>query len=120
MMELTLFNFLLLIHEFLFIICLEIWTLLFKYDYFKSASPLFAKILKLIFNIGILGYMIIYDIPFIIYLIYLIYIIYKIYSINSLIIDYHAGIDYFSIIVTFLLIIIITCISIMTVIKTND
>lgn len=120
MIFLTMFDVFLLIHEFIFFITLNCWIILFRFKFFKNPNPLFAYIITLVYNIGILGYMIYYDFPFNYILFYLIYIISKIISVNSLIFNYDGEINYFSIIFTIFLIVIITSISTITTINPNN
>ena len=120
MFIITLFDLLLIIHEFIYLIVLGIWLFLFKYDYLKSPNPLFAYIITLINNIIILFYMILSGTSFIVFIIYLIYIIFKVFSVFSLIFDYNSYVDYFSILITILVIFIISFISTITTINSNN
>ena len=105
MIILTLFDFILIIHEFLYLIILGIWILLFKYEFLKSPNPLFAYISTLFNNIIIILYMIFNGTSFIIFISYLSYVMFfKVYSILSLIFDYNAKIDYISVLISILLI----------------
>jgi len=114
MIVLTLFQFLLIIHEFIYWIVLQTWLLLFKNDFIKSPNPLFAYAISMINSALILVYMIINGISFINFFIYLIFVIMKVFSILNLIFDYEATIDYFSIITTIFIIFIIIFISTIT------
>jgi hypothetical protein len=111
MIVLTLFQFLLIIHEFIYWIVLGSWILLFKYDFVLSPNPLFAYTISMINSALILVYMVINGISFTIFLGYLIYVIMKVFSILNLIFDYNATIDYVSILTTIFIIFLIILIS---------
>jgi len=119
MIILTLTQVLLIIHEFLYLIILNTWLLLFKFEFVKSPNPLFAYLISMINNIIILIYMIVNEVSFSFFVMYLIYMISKIFSILTLIFDYKSKIDYFSILITILMIFIISIISTITAIEYN-
>jgi len=114
MINLTLFDIVLIIHEFLYLIILYIWSFLFKYDYVKSPNPLFAYIITMFNSIMIIIYMIFTGVSYIYFISYMIYFISKIFSMIALIFDYEATIDYISILMTIMIILIITFISIIS------
>lgn len=119
-MFLTLFELLIIIQEFLYLIVLNIWLFFYKFNFFKSPNPLFAYIITLLNNIIILIYMIANETSYIYFIIYLIYIILKVFSVLDLIFDYNSNIDYYSIFITILLIFIISFISIISSINYNN
>ena len=111
MFNITFYGIIILVQEFIYLIILGSWILLFKYEILKSPNPLFAYIITLINNILFICYMIINGTPFIIFICYLIYFIFKIFSLLDLIVDYKATIDIVSIFTTILLILTVSLIS---------
>jgi hypothetical protein len=111
MIILTLFQFLLMFHEFLFLIVLGLWLFLYRNDFVKSPNPLFAYAISMINSALFLIIMIYNGFSFTYFFIYLICVIYKIFSILDLIFGYKATIDYISIFITIIIIFIITIIS---------
>ena len=101
-------------------IVLNIWLFLFKFNFFESPNPLFIYIITLLNNALILIYMITNGTSFIYFIIYLIYIILKVFSVLDLIFEYNSNIDYYSILITILVIFIISFISTITTIDYYD
>lgn len=114
MINLTFFDIGLIIHEFLYLIILNIWSFIFKNDYLKSPNPLFAYIISTFNSFIIISYMFFIGVSYIYMILYIIYFIDKIFSIVRLIFDYEATIDYISIFTTIIIILIIIFISIIS------
>ena len=120
MIILTLFQFLLIIHELLYLIILNSWLFLYKLDFFESPNPLFLYIVSLFNNALIIFYIIYSGTSFVFFIIFIIYMILKVFSILDLIFYYDSRIDYFSVIMSILIIFIISLITTIITIKFNN
>ena len=104
MFNITFYGIIILVQEFIYLIILGSWILLFKYEILKSPNPLFAYIITLIYNLLILSYMIYRKISINIILLYIfIILIFKIIPIYQMITYYNLKIDLISIYITIII-----------------